>query len=282
VEPIDSILNDTDINNIETGQPIISTVSNGKGAGLPFNTGGTLTTMKLDNYRQRSYQLFHPYGKDTGLFYRDFDGESSSRWHRMQSVYTHTSNSLPSSHVLSDLKSGQINYCTILSSGASGYPENSAGLLVADYITDNSQMVQEEYRIHNSSRIYERYWNGSAWTAWKSRDFETNISALLNQPYTAPTIANGRVTGLTGGYIRMKNMIFVNLKFTASITENGTIPLQGFPYSTIAVVSHAALNSINLTDSTNSYANIAVINGNMNANLTSGKVYVISGWYSLV
>lgn len=282
VGEFNEVLNSTSINDIEGGYVNVSTVGNGSSGGLPLDTGGTMASVKPDNDVNRSFQMFKPYGRDRGLHFRDFTPTEVNSWQRLDNVFVHPINSLSSSHGIFDLKAGRINYCTIQTASASGYPENAAGFLIADFNTTLNTMVREEYRINNSTRVYDRYWNGSAWTSWILRNFDDNFKAKMNQVYTAPSIVSARVTNLKGGFIKIENMVHVNVKFTAAITGNGVLPLSGFPYSTVATVPQLALSAINVTDAANVYAVLQINNGQLSTNLTSDKEYVISGIYSLV
>lgn len=281
VGQFNEIYGTTEISDVNSGYVTVSAVGNGNGENLPFEIGGTIETIKPDNEARRAYQLVKPFGIDRGLHFRDFDSAMVNEWQRLDNVFVHSDNSLSHNHNLLDLKKGRVNYCTIQTASASGYPENSAGLLIVDFNTTLNTMVREVYRLNNSNKTYERYWNGTSWSAWIPTSFEECFKNKMNQLYTLPNIVSARVSNLTGGFIKNENMVHVNVKFTSAITGNGVLPLGSFPYSSVAKIGQVALNAINVTDGAITYAALTITNGQLNANLTSGKDYVISGVYSL-
>lgn len=165
-----SITNDTPLSDVDSGYMTFNVVTSGGGSGFPNNGGGTLVTVRPDNYyNERSFQLFHEFGKNKGIYFRDFDSTSKSSWMRLDNIVIHPDNLLTYTHTISDLTKGKINYCYIQTGSASGYPENKSGLLVGYRMNDIPGVTWEEYRLYESNSVYTRYYraSNSTWSDWQ-------------------------------------------------------------------------------------------------------------------
>lgn len=181
----DAIKNDTLFDDILAEMLTFNIVTNGNAIGLPNGVGGQIVTYKPDNNPLRTFSLLKSYGEDewNQLFLRTYNGDkTANKWVKLNNLFITTN--IPSTHTPTHLKTNMITYAYIDVSNASGYPENSAGLLSAYFTADDWGCCYETYKIRNEDRWYSRSWDNVSrtWTPW--RENLDNISL----PYDSVTI----------------------------------------------------------------------------------------------
>lgn len=133
-------------------------------------------------------------------------------------------------------------------------------------------------------------WDASKWSAVTVGDvLETanaNISALnatltsfsnlFSATPTAPTAYSSRCTGISDGYIRVGNVVYVSVRFElSSATSGATVVLQGMPYP----LGTRGLTAINASTNATLFA---YVNGSGQIGIgtaSSGNSIVVSGVY---
>lgn len=181
----DAIKNDTSFDDIPAEMLTFNTVTNGNASGLPNGVGGQIVTYKPDNNPLRTFSLLKSYNEDewNQLFLRTYNKDkTANKWVKLNNLFITTN--IPSTHTPTNLKANMITYAYIDVSNASGYPENSAGLLSAYFTADDWGCCYETYKLRNEDRWYSRSWNNvnRTWTSW--RENLDNISL----PYDSVTI----------------------------------------------------------------------------------------------
>lgn len=224
----DSILNATTLPEAETGMLTFNVVTGGNRIGFPTTKpGGTLVTLKPDNDANRSFQLYKPYGSDDGLFIREYAPDPKP-WKDLERVYVWASGSLAPDHSSFALKEGKVNFATIPTANASGWPENSAGFLTAYKLDGEYSSIYETYKLKNSLKIYTRYWDtvSAKWSDWLQ---QLNTVQLNSGTFTPTTpvdafpvgtsfkqITQGESSGFpenTAGLLETRNIMWNGYKF---------------------------------------------------------------------
>lgn len=66
-----------------------------------------------------------------------------------------------------EYEAGKITVEQVSSNGAPNFPESKPGTLITNRFITFGGYPYQEYRILNSSKVYHRFWDGSAWTTWQ-------------------------------------------------------------------------------------------------------------------
>lgn len=96
------------------------------------------------------------------------------------------------------------------------------------------------------------------------------------------SIIGSKVDNVSGGYINDVDRVFVNVKFTAKTTSNNSIIFSGLPKNSSAIINRGLLSGYNITDDTETKVYVDVVNGYLTGDFVTDKIYVASGWYSII
>ena len=104
----------------------------------------------------------------------------------------------------------------------------------------------------------------------------SNFTTQFSASPTAPTAYSSRCTGISDGYIRVGNVVYVSVRFElSSATSGATVVLQGMPYP----LGTRGLTAINASTNATLFA---YVNGSGQIGIgtaSSGNSIVVSGVY---
>ena len=104
----------------------------------------------------------------------------------------------------------------------------------------------------------------------------SNFTTQFSATPTAPTAYSSRCTGISDGYIRVGNVVYVSVRFElSSATSGATVVLQGMPYP----LGTRGLTAINASTNATLFA---YVNGSGQIGIgtaSSGNAIVVSGVY---
>lgn len=177
--------------------------------GFPENTAGLLITdasVALNALRSHVYQYYHVLGS-TGLYKRV--GNESDGWSVWRAIHTLDIrlglNEVSATTPISSFESNRISYCQITSANATGFPKNTAGLLITNRIVGNTQGYNyQDYHIFESNEVYTRATdrNGN-WLNWELVNSQI-VSMALNA--ATPTMLPVDYPALKISYCRISTV----------------------------------------------------------------------------
>lgn len=209
---------------------------------FPEAKGGLLVTYHIPDY-SFVFQLYHI--TQSNKVYKRYWNQSKNTWEPFVKISNDDNlllklvdNTVPGSHVISDLPNKVISVVAINTASAAGFPENAAGTLITDrnaYAGYDSQT----YYVYNSNRIYCRKaksdgtfleWDELARkspTKLVTADFGT-VSAYWHVDFNTGIAAK---TGDFSLLTPMNGKILDGINFTSYVNELNVIIIRAINYT---------------------------------------------------
>ena len=158
--------NSTLISSFPLGEITVTIINNNGSSGFPGNNPGTLTTYRLtDAWGRQEYKVYQ-----SNTIYQRYINSSGvwSEWSEIPTVLPYRIdpfNTYNNGTLISAFPSKTVTTININSTGATGFPNSSPGLLTTYNI--NTGYGRQEYRVYRSHSIYARYeLVDGTWSEW--------------------------------------------------------------------------------------------------------------------
>jgi hypothetical protein len=144
-------------------------VNGGNTAGFPLTSAGILTTTRLvssgggDVYSRQDFVFYNA----SVRYSRYWTGSAWSVWQLVDGSITITPLNAVDANAVPTAFAVGVSYTEIDASGKATFPEASAGTLRTERMFYGAEAwTRQAYTIYQSTVVYQRYWTGSAWSAW--------------------------------------------------------------------------------------------------------------------
>ncbi|WP_394139551.1 polysaccharide deacetylase family protein [Cytobacillus oceanisediminis] len=154
----------------------VEIVLNSGATGFPNNKGGILETFRgaSDSFSYQTYKIY-----DSNSIYKRRWNTTTSIWNAFELLMTQTEfdkqnmyvvknliNQYTADTPITDFPANKITTFAVNTSGATGFPNNTAGLVTTYNVMGNG-WHRQEYRKYLSNEVWSRHVDGTgAWTAW--------------------------------------------------------------------------------------------------------------------
>lgn len=162
-ESLNGRTNASPITEFKKGFVTISDVGNADNASFPASSGTIETYRTALNWEGYSYQLFRPLASSNQKTFKRIWNPTTNGWNEWvwledesNPIKTLLPNSVNATTPDSAFENNKISYCLIQSASASGFPKNSAGVLVVDKTVTLNGFRKHRYHLYNSYEIWER------------------------------------------------------------------------------------------------------------------------------